>query len=80
MSVEGKTFEHFPSLITILGNSCWYQTQLGIRYGDRGYFVQPTVFGDVSDDMRICQEEIFGPVQAIQKVKNMDDAIARANK
>jgi len=52
----------------------------GARYGDRGYFVQPTVFGDVSDDMRICQEEIFGPVQAIQKVKNMDDAIARANK
>merc|ERR1719474_14636 len=52
----------------------------GARYGDRGYFVQPTVFGDVSDDMKICQEEIFGPVQAIQKVKNMDDAIARANK
>jgi len=52
----------------------------GARYGDRGYFVQPTVFSDVSDDMKICQEEIFGPVQAIQKVKNMDDAIARANK
>ena len=30
--------------------------------------------------MKICREEIFGPVQAIQKVKNMDDAIARANK
>merc|ERR1712029_1273903 len=45
-----------------------------------GYFIQPTVFGGVSDDMKICKEEIFGPVQAIQKVKNMDDAIARANK
>ena len=52
----------------------------GARMGDRGYFIQPTVFGDVSDDMKICKEEIFGPVQAIQKVKNMDDAIARANK
>merc|ERR1711978_61145 len=52
----------------------------GDRSGDRGYFIQPTVFGDVSDDMKICREEIFGPVQAIQKVKNMDDAIARANK
>jgi len=52
----------------------------GARYGDKGFFVQPTVFGDVTDDMKICREEIFGPVQAIQKVKNMDDAIARANK
>merc|ERR1719350_371236 len=51
----------------------------GARYGDKGFFVQPTVFGDVTDDMKICREEIFGPVQAIQKVKNMDDAIARAN-
>ena len=50
------------------------------RMGDRGYFIKPTVFGDVSDDMKICKEEILGPVQAIQKVKNMDDAIARANK
>merc|ERR1712013_290812 len=52
----------------------------GSQYGDKGFFVQPTVFGDVTDDMTICKEEIFGPVQSIQKVKNMDDAIARANK
>merc|ERR1711994_877135 len=52
----------------------------GSRFGDRGYFVQPTVFGDVTDDMKICKEEIFGPVQSIQKVKNMEDAIERANK
>merc|ERR1712203_396687 len=52
----------------------------GARFGDRGYFVQPTVFGDVTDDMKICKEEIFGPVQSIQKVKNMEEAIERANK
>jgi len=51
----------------------------GSRFGDKGYFVQPTVFGDVLDDMTICKEEIFGPVQSIQKVKNMEDAIERAN-
>ena len=50
------------------------------HWGTRGFFVQPTVFSEVQDDMKICREEIFGPVQAIQKVKNMDDAIARANK
>merc|ERR1711994_103904 len=52
----------------------------GSRFGERGYFVQPTVFSDVTDDMKICKEEIFGPVQSIQKVKNMEDAIERANK
>merc|ERR1712179_250153 len=52
----------------------------GARHGDKGFFVQPTVFGNVEDNMKICREEIFGPVQSIQKVKNMDDAIERANK
>jgi len=51
----------------------------GARIGDKGYFIQPTVFGDVEDDMTICREEIFGPVQTIQKVKNMEEAISRAN-
>lgn len=32
----------------------------GSRHGERGYFVQPTVFADVTDDMKIAQEEIFG--------------------
>ncbi len=52
----------------------------GQRHGDRGYFIQPTVFGDVSDDMTICREEIFGPVQAIQKFKTLDEAAERANR
>merc|ERR1711868_115661 len=52
----------------------------GARYGDKGFFVQPTVFGDVQDDMKICREEIFGPVQSIQKVTNMEEAIERANR
>jgi len=48
--------------------------------GDQGFFVQPTVFSDVTDDMKICQEEIFGPVQVIQKFKTIDEVIKRANK
>lgn len=44
-----------------------------------GFFVQPTVFGDVSNDMKIAQEEIFGPVTAIIAVKNIDEAIEVAN-
>jgi len=52
----------------------------GQRYGNKGYFFQPTVFSDVTDDMKICREEIFGPVQVIQKFKTIDEAIERANK
>ncbi len=44
-----------------------------------GYFVQPTVFTGVRNDMRIAQEEIFGPVAAVIEVDDVDDAIRVAN-
>lgn len=37
----------------------------GNRHGDKGWFVEPTVFGDVKDDQLICREEIFGPVSQV---------------
>ncbi|XP_006865491.1 PREDICTED: aldehyde dehydrogenase, mitochondrial isoform X3 [Chrysochloris asiatica] len=46
---------------------------------DRGYFIQPTVFGDVQDGMTIAKEEIFGPVMQILKFKTIEEVIARAN-
>jgi 1-pyrroline-5-carboxylate dehydrogenase len=46
---------------------------------DGGYFIMPTVFGDVPADARIAQEEIFGPVLSITKAKDFDDALAIAN-
>ena len=45
----------------------------------QGYFHQPTIFSDVRADMRIAQEEIFGPVTAIIPVHSLDEAIAVAN-
>ncbi len=44
-----------------------------------GYFVEPTLFADVTPDMRIAQEEIFGPVLSVIKVKNEEDAVNAAN-
>jgi aldehyde dehydrogenase (NAD+) len=44
-----------------------------------GYFVQPTVFGNVTNDMTIAREEIFGPVLSILGYKDEDDAVAIAN-
>nr|ALS04448.1 aldehyde mitochondrial isoform X1 [Acartia pacifica] len=52
----------------------------GGKWGEKGYFVEPTVFSDVSDDMKICKEEIFGPVQVIQKFKTLEEVIERANR
>jgi len=44
-----------------------------------GFFVPPTVFGEVRDDMRIAREEIFGPVACVLPFDSFDDVIARAN-
>uniref|UniRef100_A0A671XIP1 Aldehyde dehydrogenase 2 family member, tandem duplicate 1 n=1 Tax=Sparus aurata TaxID=8175 RepID=A0A671XIP1_SPAAU len=46
---------------------------------DRGYFIQPTVFGDVQDNMTIAREEIFGPVMQIFKFKTVEEVLTRAN-
>jgi aldehyde dehydrogenase (NAD+) len=51
----------------------------GKRFGDRGYFIEPTVFGGVTDDMAIAREEIFGPVMSVLKFKNVDEILDRAN-
>lgn len=52
----------------------------GGRHGDKGYFVQPTIFTDVKDDMKIAKEEIFGPVMSIFKFTTDEEAAERANK
>src|SRR6202035_2287055 len=52
----------------------------GERVGDRGYFIEPTVFADVQDDMRIAKEEIFGPVMSVIPFKSIDEVVARANR
>ena len=52
----------------------------GERVGDRGYFIQPTVFADVEDNMTIAREEIFGPVMSIIKFRDMDEVVQRANR
>ena len=51
----------------------------GSRVGDRGFFIEPTVFADVQDNMKIAQEEIFGPVMSIIKFQDLDEVIRRAN-
>lgn len=51
----------------------------GNRFGNKGFFVEPTVFDNVTDEMSIARDEIFGPVMSILPFKNVDDIVARAN-
>ena len=51
----------------------------GTRLERAGFFVAPTVFADVTDDMVIAREEIFGPVMAVLDFEDEDDVVARAN-
>jgi aldehyde dehydrogenase (NAD+) len=46
---------------------------------DKGYFVEPTIFGDVVPEMRIAQEEVFGPVLALMVAEDFEDAMRLAN-
>jgi aldehyde dehydrogenase (NAD+) len=52
----------------------------GKRFGKKGYFVEPTLFTGVTDDMKIAKEEIFGPVMNVLKFKSIDEVIDRSNR
>jgi aldehyde dehydrogenase (NAD+) len=52
----------------------------GQRVGSKGYFVSPTIFDGVKDEMTIAKDEIFGPVVGVLPFKTMDEVIERANK
>ena len=51
----------------------------GSRIAGNGYYIEPTVFADVTDSMTIAQEEIFGPVMAVLDFEHEDEVIGRAN-
>jgi phenylacetaldehyde dehydrogenase len=51
----------------------------GGRYGDRGYFIEPTVLTNTSPDMRVVREEIFGPVVVAAPFQDLDEIAAIAN-
>ncbi|MFG0336259.1 MAG: aldehyde dehydrogenase family protein [Maioricimonas sp. JB049] len=52
----------------------------GSRFGNKGYFVEPTVFDHVTDEMEIATDEIFGPVLSVLPFKSVDEVIERGNR
>ena len=51
----------------------------GNRYGDRGYFVEPTVLVNTTPHMKVVQEEIFGPVVCAEPFTDLEEALEKAN-
>jgi aldehyde dehydrogenase (NAD+) len=58
---------------------CGGESARSAATNNRGYFIKPTVFDGVRDDMKIAQEEIFGPVIAALEFTDLDDLVRRAN-
>jgi aldehyde dehydrogenase (NAD+) len=52
----------------------------GKRHGEQGYYIEPTLFTGVQDNMKIATDEIFGPVMSVLKFKNVDEIVQRANR
>lgn len=52
----------------------------GTRWGQQGFFVEPTIFDNVHDDMTIAKDEIFGPVVSVLPFKSFDEVVERANR
>lgn len=51
----------------------------GQRFGNKGYFIKPTIFADVKENMSIVKDEIFGPIVTVSKFSTVDEVIDLAN-
>src|ERR1700738_762341 len=77
--VSEKQMKSILDYVDIGQNEGALLTTGGKRIGDRGYFISPAVFADVKHDMRVSQEEIFGPVVSVIKFRDEADALRIAN-
>ncbi len=77
--VDKAQFDKIMHYIRIGENEGAPSASTGGTHGDRGYFIEPTIFDNVHDDMKIAQDEIFGPVLSILKFKDINEVLDRAN-
>jgi len=78
--VDQESYERIQSYIQIGAHEAKLLTGGNVLESDEnGYFIAPTVFGDVPENARIAQEEIFGPVLSMIRAQNFDEALRIAN-
>lgn len=75
---DGKQFERVMGFLDIGKTEAELLTG-GVRKGDSGFYIEPTIFLNPKDDARIYREEIFGPVITIRTFKTEEEAVALAN-
>ncbi|XP_078432237.1 aldehyde dehydrogenase family 2 member C4-like [Wolffia australiana] len=78
--VDKRQFERVLSYIDLGKKEGATLLTGGRQWGEKGYYIEPTVFTDVKEDMTIAQEEIFGPVMSLMKFKTVEEVIEKANK
>lgn len=76
--VDGKQFERVMNYLEIGKNEAELIVGGG-RHGDKGFYIEPTIFLNPKDDARIYREEIFGPVLTIRTFKTEEEAVELAN-
>jgi phenylacetaldehyde dehydrogenase len=77
--VSAEQFDRVNSYVSVGVSEGAEIVHGGGRFDNPGYFVEPTVFGGVSNDMRLAREEIFGPVAALIPFSDVDEAVRIAN-
>lgn len=78
--IDGEQFNKIMSYIErgkIEGAECLVG---GKRFGDKGFFIEPTVFDNVTDEMAIATDEIFGPVLSVLPFNTIEEVIERGNR
>ncbi|MEM8917422.1 MAG: aldehyde dehydrogenase family protein [Pseudomonadota bacterium] len=77
--VSAKQFERVTSYIEAGQEEGAEIAAGGVRHGDQGYFLEPTIIDQTSNEMKVVKEEIFGPVLVTQSFKTEEEALALAN-
>ncbi len=77
--VSAQQFERVNSYLAIGREEGAHVAIGGESLDGDGYFIQPTVFAGVDNDMRLAREEIFGPVAALLSFRDVDEAVRIAN-
>lgn len=77
--VSAKQFERVTSYIEAGQKEGAELAAGGVRHGDEGYFLEPTIIDQTSNDMTVVKEEIFGPVLVTQSFKTEEEALTLAN-
>lgn len=77
--VSAKQFERVSNYIEAGQKEGAEIASGGVRHGDEGYFLEPTIIDQTNNNMKVVQEEIFGPVLVAQSFKTEEEALALAN-